>query len=164
MRTDLLQNATYCLAPAVNASPQAIDTLSGFISLLGAKPYFIEAAEHDGLMAGVQHFPAFLATAYAAAIVQSQGWRERGKLAGAAFRAATELVPEDKQAAREQFLTHRADLTRWVDLSIAQLRDMREVGWVRHRREGRHVFYSLEDEHVRYLYRQALAHIRQGQS
>jgi prephenate dehydrogenase len=78
-------------------------------------------------MAGVQHFPAFLATAYAASIVQSQGWRERGKLAGAAFRAATELVPEDKQTAREQFLSHRVDLTRWIDLSIAKLREMREM-------------------------------------
>ncbi len=43
-----------------------------------------------------------------------------------------------------------------------QLRDMREAGWVRYRREGRHVFYSLDDEHVRDLYRQALAHIGQG--
>ena len=123
----LLQGATYCLIPAVNASPQAIDMLTSFVNLLGAKPYFIEAAEHDGLMAGVQHFPAFLATAYAASIVQSQGWRERGKLAGAAFRAATELVPVDKQTAREQFLSHRVDLTRWIDLSIAKLREMREM-------------------------------------
>jgi prephenate dehydrogenase len=123
----LLQDATYCLVPAVTASPQAIDTLTGFINLLGAKPYFIEAAEHDGLMAGVQHFPAFLATAYAAGIIQSQGWRERGKLAGAAFRVATELMPEDKRTAREQFLSHRTDLTRWIDLTIAQLREMREM-------------------------------------
>jgi prephenate dehydrogenase len=123
----LLQGATYCLIPAVTASPQAIDTVTGFVNLLGAKPYFIEAAEHDGLMAGVQHFPALLATAYAASIVQSQGWRERAKLAGAAFRAATELVPEDKTTAREQFLSHRVDLTCWIDLSIAKLREMREM-------------------------------------
>ena len=42
-----------------------------------------------------------------------------------------------------------------------QLRDMRVAGWVRYRREGRHVFYALDDEHVRALYRQALAHIGQ---
>jgi prephenate dehydrogenase len=123
----LLQNATYCLVPAVTASPQAIDTMTNFVNLLGAKAYFIEAAEHDGLMAGVQHFPAFLATAYAAAIIQSQGWRERAKLAGAAFRVATETVPTDKQTAREQFLSHRNDLTRWIDLHIAKLRELREL-------------------------------------
>ena len=43
-----------------------------------------------------------------------------------------------------------------------QLRDMRQMGWVRNRREGRHVFYALDDEHVRDLYGQALAHIGQG--
>ena len=122
-----LQDATYCLTPAVTASPQAIDTVTSFVNLLGAKPYFIEAAEHDGLMAGVQHFPALSATAYAATIIQSQGWRERGKLAGAAFRIATDLVPEDKQTAREQFLSHQIDLTRWIDLTIAKLREMREM-------------------------------------
>jgi DNA-binding transcriptional ArsR family regulator len=39
---------------------------------------------------------------------------------------------------------------------------MRQMGWVRNRREGRHVFYALDDEHVRDLYSQALAHIGQG--
>jgi DNA-binding transcriptional ArsR family regulator len=43
-----------------------------------------------------------------------------------------------------------------------QLRDMRQMGWVRNRRDGRHVFYALDDEHVRDLYNQALAHIGQG--
>ena len=43
-----------------------------------------------------------------------------------------------------------------------QLRDMREAGWVRYKREGRHVFYALDDEHVRDLYFQAMAHIDQG--
>src|SRR5512136_2158245 len=39
-----------------------------------------------------------------------------------------------------------------------QLRDMRRMGWVRNRREGRHVFYTLDDEHVRSLFAQGLAH------
>ena len=43
-----------------------------------------------------------------------------------------------------------------------QLRDMRAAGWVRYRREGRRIFYALDDEHVRDLYGQALAHIGQG--
>lgn len=42
------------------------------------------------------------------------------------------------------------------------LRDMRQMGWVRNRREGRHVFYALDDERPRDLNSQALAHIGQG--
>ncbi len=39
-----------------------------------------------------------------------------------------------------------------------QLSDMREMGLVKARREGRHVYYSLDDEHVRDLFQQGLAH------
>jgi ArsR family transcriptional regulator len=39
-----------------------------------------------------------------------------------------------------------------------QLRDMRRLGLVSFRREGRHVFYRLDDPHVRSLYEQGLAH------
>ena len=39
-----------------------------------------------------------------------------------------------------------------------QLRDMRRLGLVSFRREGRHVFYRLDDPHVRSLFEQGLAH------
>lgn len=121
----LLQDATYCLVPSVSASAQAIDVMSGFVNVLGAKPYFIEAAEHDGLMAGVHHLPALLATAYASSIIGEQGWIERSKVASAAFRATMDLVPTDKHTAPMQFLAHREDLMRWIDQSIIKLRELR---------------------------------------
>ena len=124
----LFQGATYCLTPQANAAEQAIDTVSGFIGLLGAKPYFIDAAEHDGLMAGVQHLPALLATAFASVVIENPGWRERGKLAGADFRTATELVPTNEKTAREQFLAHRTDLVRWIDAMTIKLSELRSTG------------------------------------
>ncbi len=39
-----------------------------------------------------------------------------------------------------------------------QLRRLRELGLVHKRREGKHVFYSLADEHVHDLYRLAWEH------
>ncbi len=66
-------------------------------------------------------------------------------------------------AEREFCVTDLADALKMEQSTIShQLRDMRQAGWVRYRRDGRHVFYSLDDEHVRDLYRQALAHIGQG--
>jgi ArsR family transcriptional regulator len=41
-----------------------------------------------------------------------------------------------------------------------QLRDMREQRLVAHRREGRRVFYWLDDPHVRSLFEQGLAHLQ----
>ncbi len=40
-----------------------------------------------------------------------------------------------------------------------QLRDMRGQRLVVYRREGRHVFYRLDDPHVRSLFEQGLAHV-----
>ncbi len=122
---EMLQEASYCLTPSVTAEPAAIQTVSNFVTLVGAKPYFIDAAEHDGLMAGVQHLPALLATALGAATMRSQGWRELGKLAGSNFRTATELLPPNGKTAREQFLAHRSDLMHWIDVMQQNLRDLR---------------------------------------
>src|SRR6188768_3820341 len=44
-----------------------------------------------------------------------------------------------------------------------QLRQMRELDVVRGRRDGRRVFYSLNDEHVMSIYRQARDHVSHGQ-
>lgn len=56
-----------------------------------------------------------------------------------------------------------SDLAATVGLSNSatshQLRLLRSLGLVRARREGRCVYYTLDDEHVRGLYRQALDHV-----
>lgn len=41
-----------------------------------------------------------------------------------------------------------------------QLRTLRSLGVVRSRRDGRRVYYALDDDHVTTLYGQALDHIR----
>jgi prephenate dehydrogenase len=122
---NLFQGATYCLAPSSTAAAPAVETLSSFVALLGAKPYFIDAAEHDGLMAGVQHLPTLLATALAAVTMQSQGWRELSRLASTDFRSTTDLIPLEGKTAREQFLAHRADLLRWIDTLTDELHELR---------------------------------------
>lgn len=124
---NLFEGATYCITPAVTADASAIDSVSNFIKLLGAKPYFMDAIEHDGLSAGMQHLPALLATALASSTTSSQGWRELGRLASADFRAATDLMPPEEKLANEQFMAHRADLMRWVDTIIAELRELRDI-------------------------------------
>jgi len=59
------------------------------------------------------------------------------------------------------------DLAATVGLSQSatshQLRLLRSLGLVRTRREGRTVYYALDDEHVRTLYRQALDHVGHGE-
>lgn len=49
-------------------------------------------------------------------------------------------------------MTHSA-----VSHQLATLRDMRLVA---HVKEGRHVYYELDDDHIRDLYAQGMAHIQ----
>ncbi|HXK42982.1 MAG TPA: metalloregulator ArsR/SmtB family transcription factor [Anaerolineae bacterium] len=41
-----------------------------------------------------------------------------------------------------------------------QLQTLRALRVVRYRKEGRHVFYALDDEHIRDLFQQGLEHAR----
>ncbi len=43
-----------------------------------------------------------------------------------------------------------------------QLRLMRQLHLVRFRKEGRHVYYTLDDDHIRDLFQQGLLHIKHG--
>ena len=43
-----------------------------------------------------------------------------------------------------------------------QLRTLRQMRLVRTRRQGKHVFYALDDEHVVELFQRSLEHVRHG--
>ena len=43
-----------------------------------------------------------------------------------------------------------------------QLRQLRQLNLVRYRKEGRHVYYSLDDEHVKQLFAQGSLHVKHG--
>ena len=57
------------------------------------------------------------------------------------------------------------DLSAEVDVSLSavshQLRSLRIAALVSGRRDGRHIFYSLADDHVRILVSTGLEHIRE---
>ena len=56
-----------------------------------------------------------------------------------------------------------AELVNISDSAVSHhLRHLRQMKLVRTRKEGRHVFYSLDDDHVRDLYRCGLEHAQHG--
>jgi DNA-binding transcriptional ArsR family regulator len=56
------------------------------------------------------------------------------------------------------------DLAGVLEMSISaishQLRLLRELRVVRKRREGKHIYYALDDEHVRDLFERGLEHVQ----
>lgn len=124
---DLFQNAVYCLTPTPETDPDAVQVLTGFVSMLGAKPLFLDAQEHDGLAAGAQHLSTVMEAALLKTITGSAGWRELNKFAGADFFHATELAAHEAASTAQVMLTQRAPLQLWIDLYIQNLRELKTL-------------------------------------
>jgi prephenate dehydrogenase len=126
-RADLFQGGLYCLTPSPEAAPQAVQLAADLVHLLGASPFFLDAAEHDGLMAGVDHLPSILSAALLGTAVQSPAWREMRKLAGDAFQSVTRFSSGDAATYRDACLTNGENIVRWIDTCLARLKELREV-------------------------------------
>jgi prephenate dehydrogenase len=126
-RADLFQGGLYCLTPSPEAAPQAVQLATDLVHLLGASPFFLDAAEHDGLVAGVDHLPFVLSAALLGTTITSPAWREMRKLAGDAFQSATRFSSGDAATYRDACLTNGENIVRWIDACLVRLKELREV-------------------------------------
>jgi len=124
---DLFQGALYCLVPAPSADGEAVRILADLVSLIGARPYFIDAAEHDGLVGGTAHLPFIVSAALARTLMGSPAWQELRRMAGHDFLQATTLAAVDSVLLRDSCLTNTASIIRWIDACVASLNAIRAV-------------------------------------
>ncbi len=122
---ELFQDAIYCLIPSENASERAINTVSGMVRLIGASPYFLDAAEHDGLLAGISHVPHLVAAVLLETIASSPSWRELKLLADPSFRHFSWPVSFPAAEVHDACLTNRQAVLSWLDRVIASLQGLR---------------------------------------
>lgn len=121
----LLQNAVYCLTPTPETDGQAVEVMNGLVGMIGAKTLFLDAAEHDGLVAGAEHLAYVLSATLLQTTTSASGWRELNKFAGDEYARATQLATLDPASLRALLLAQNENITRWIDLSIQSLKDMR---------------------------------------
>jgi prephenate dehydrogenase len=129
-RADLFDEVTFCLAAGVEAQPQAMQMASDLVERVGAKALFVDAHEHDGLIAGVEQLPQLVAAALVQMSTRSSGWREGRRLAGRRFAQSTELgdnaaqLFDAWQSNRENLLMRltqlRQTLAEWQELLVAE--------------------------------------------
>lgn len=120
-RADLFDRKMFCLVSDTHTSSNAVQVATDLVEALGAQPFFIDAAEHDGLAAAVEHLPMLLAGALARATSASPSWQEMRKLAGSQFYANTFLVDGDPHAAADTCLANAQNTLRWLDAFTAEL-------------------------------------------
>lgn len=124
---DLFRDSTYCIVPSVTADEESTRTLVQLIASLGAEPYFVDAAEHDGLVAGMGHLPFILSAAMVRTVAHSPAEQDLKRMAGQEFRNITAFPSTDPAVFRAVCLTNRDNIVRWIDRMIAELHDWRDI-------------------------------------
>jgi len=122
---DLFQGCTYCLIAGRGAAQEARDTVAGLVRQIGANPLFIDASEHDSLVAGISHLPLLISVALIAATTKSPSWPEMARLAASGFRDLTRLASGDPRMSRDICLTNRDPILHWIDDYIEEMRALR---------------------------------------
>jgi prephenate dehydrogenase len=123
---DLFKGVVYCLTPSSQARQQALDLVMAMVKQVGAKPYYIDPAEHDHFVGGVSHLPFLLSTLLVEATSRSPSWKEMAPLAATGFRDISRLASGDVEMHRDICLTNRDAIIRWIDTMSALLAETRE--------------------------------------
>jgi len=127
-RANLFEGALYCLVPAISTDPEAVRVVADLVSAIGAKPYFVDATEHDGLMAAMAHLPCLMPAVMLNAVAQNNAWREEMcKLSSGDFRHATALAEINPETLRDLCLTNGPSIIRWLDACMTNLQTLRNI-------------------------------------
>ena len=125
-RADLFQRGLFCIVPSTTADAASVKLVTDLVSIVGARPLFLDAAEHDGLLAAVDHLPDLLALAMLETVIHQPMWRELRKVAGPGFGASTQLVTAASLAQSELYGLNRENVIRWLDALSHSLTTIRE--------------------------------------
>jgi prephenate dehydrogenase len=125
-RADLFDKKQFCLIPAPGTSEQAFNLAIDLVHALGAQPFFLDAVEHDGMAAMVDHVPLVVAGALMAIANGSPSWKDMRKLAGSQFYSSTWVAQSTPGAAAGTCLANREQAVRLIDALIEELDTWRE--------------------------------------
>jgi prephenate dehydrogenase len=127
-RSDLFQEAFYFLCAPAKASPAAVKRVSDMATLLGARPFFVDPIEHDGMRAAVEGLPMLVSLALMREVSDSPGWREARKIAGHDFGEATALLDREAAIQRTLILLNAPHLLPRLEALIREMAQLRD--WI----------------------------------
>jgi prephenate dehydrogenase len=122
----LFENKLFCLTPDAASDAGAIHLAADLAEALGAKPFFLDPAEHDSMIAAVEQMPAILAGALLETATTSSGWKDMRKVAASQFYSSTLTMAESGPEVAEACIANRDHVLYWLDQMIAALRVWRE--------------------------------------
>ena len=124
---DLFQGKSWFVTPSSTASDSAVKSVLGMVRELGATPHFLDATEHDYVMAGVSHLPLVVSSALFTMLRSSDGWPDFGRAAGDTFRAMTAFNAGDPSMTTEIAVTNKEQVQHWIDRFVLELSRVRNL-------------------------------------
>jgi len=148
---ELFQGATWVMCTAKGTVSEAIQLVSDLVSLLGAKPYFMDAAEHDSLQAATDHLPLVMGAALLNALGESPALREMSKVGGKNLAHLTAPTTADVASLRDIAVLNRDSIARWLGEMEEALHQAREIIARGDREQVEAFFTHAQESRARWL-------------
>lgn len=117
----LFRDTVYCLTPTAATAPADVERLATMVQGIGASPYFLDPAEHDGLVAGISHLPYLVSASMMKVLAGEGSWRELSELAAGGFELSTRLAGRDPKMYSDILTTNADNVVRYLDKLLAEL-------------------------------------------
>jgi prephenate dehydrogenase len=118
---DLFNGCTYCLTPHKDTPKEAIDKMADLAGKVGAHPLFLDAEEHDKLVAGISHLPMLLSCVLMLTTAGSQDWPRMSRLTSSGFRDLTRLASQSPELTSDILKTNRENVSLWASRFMERL-------------------------------------------
>ncbi|MGB0385549.1 MAG: prephenate dehydrogenase [Ardenticatenaceae bacterium] len=127
LNATLFEQQRYALIPPPDTPEAAVRLLSNAISLMGAKPLFMDVAEHDGLMVAVKQLPIMTSIALLNLSTKGNAWREMAVMSDTPYHHATTLPSTDPKTLSTLLRYSHKPLLTWLDALQKELERVRTL-------------------------------------
>lgn len=126
---DLFEKSAMLISSDYDTKPNAIQVASEICDLLKARPYFIDPAEADGIIARVALLPKLTAAAMVNLLLTSPGWKDTRQLAAREFTriAAVSGLHNEQEYLGISSIMNKQNVIRALEEMIYALQDIRSM-------------------------------------
>ena len=120
----IFHNAKWALVASTQADKEAIRSVTDMVEMVGAKPVFMDAYEHDSFSAATTGLPAVVSAAVLNAVSTSPSWAEISRFVGRDFDNITLPASGDPASAQSSSAINADLLAHWIDQLIERFQNI----------------------------------------
>lgn len=110
----LFAQSPYAIVPSPTSAPASVGAVQSLCQDLGARPLFMDPAEHDSFTAAMVGIPALASAAAINSVAASPSWHEISKFIGSEFVSISEPMSRDPSWTNGMASTNRDMLLHWL--------------------------------------------------